>query len=214
MRWPFKYSILGHLHVFFILIKTWWASGLEMPKLVSAIFSLAHKLMLAIIIDEVNKLFGTWWSNLTSSSSIWNWYSRSKEKVWDIECYLKRELLNEEKKGEQMWFLFCNLWALWCVNSIAAIALIHYRFLLQFWYGITDLLLQWCCHTRRFSSFLLNKWVSWILFLSLFLLYFVKTNRGRIIWFSMLYCCSLSGLNLVCMLVYCYNWFICWFKAV
>ena len=106
-------------------------------------------------------------------------------------------------KGEKLWFLCCNFWALWCVNFATAIDLIHYKILLQFWYGITDLLLQLCCYTHWFYDFLLKKCIGYFWFSNSFLNFvfilcltlFVKTNRGRIVWFSVLCWC-------------CYYWFI------
>ena len=72
------------------------------------------------------------------------------------------------------------------VYSAVVITLIHYKFQLQFWYGITGLLLQWCCYIHWYSGFLNSNFnPSFILF--------VKKNRRRIIWFV---CCYVSTLKL------------------
>jgi len=41
------------------------------------------------------------------------------------------------------------------LNFVVVIVLIHHRFLLQFFYGIIGLLLQWCCYTHWYSCFFL-----------------------------------------------------------
>ena len=112
------------------------------------------------------------------------------------QSFNQLELLDEEKIGEKLWSPCWNLWDLWYFDFAAVITLIHHRSLLQFWYGITGLLLQWCCYTYWYYGFFL------ILILSLLSFYLRRQIGGE--WFDFM-CCSVAA-TLWCYLV------LSWFK--